>query len=141
MYQPPLLVIDYGTAITFDYISRGGIFEGGMIIPGPEIAFQSLIEKAALLPKKIRLPERSASFLGRSTYDCMASGILQGYGAMTEGLITRFKKRFGPRLKVIATGGFSSRLAGFTRSFDVLDPRHSIKSLRLIFDDLIQNFS
>ena len=68
LYKPPLLIIDFGTAITADYISKKGVFEGGMIIPGPEISFQSLIERAALLPKKIRLPEKALSFIGRSTY-------------------------------------------------------------------------
>ena len=131
LYKAPFLVIDFGTAITFDFVSKKGVFEGGMIIPGPEISFQTLIKRAALLPKKARLPKNSASFLGKTTYDCMTSGILQGYGAMTDGLIERFKKRFGP-LTVIATGGFASALKPFTRNIQKLDPLHSIQSLGLI---------
>lgn len=136
MYKAPLLILDFGTAITADYISRKGVFEGGMIIPGPEIAFQTLIHRAALLPKKSRLPEKSTTFLGKTSYDCMKSGILEGYGAMTDGLVARFKDRFGKNLKVLATGGFARHLKPYTHSMDILDPLHSLKSLHLIFQDL-----
>jgi type III pantothenate kinase len=134
MYKPPLLMIDYGTAITFDYVAENSVFEGGMIIPGPEISFQSLVNRAAQLPKT-RLPKKAPGFIGRSTYDCMASGILQGYGAMTDGLIERFKSKYGRNLKVIATGGFAGHLKPFVSSFDILDPLHSIKSLLLLYKE------
>ncbi len=137
MYKAPLLILDFGTAITADYISGKGVFEGGMIIPGPEIAFQTLIHRAALLPKKARLPEKSVSFLGRTSYDCMKSGILEGYGAMTDGLVERFKARFGKNLKVLATGGFARCLKPYTHSFDIFDPLHSLKSLHLIYKELV----
>jgi type III pantothenate kinase len=65
----------------------------------------------------------------------MSSGILEGYGAMIDGLMSRFKSRFGNKLRVIATGGFSSNLKPFAHSFDILDIRHSIKSLLIIFKD------
>lgn len=137
MHKVPLLILDFGTAITADYISRHGVFEGGMIIPGPEIAFQTLIHRAALLPKKSRLPKKSTTFLGRTSYDCMKSGILEGYGAMTDGLVSRFKARFGKNLQVLATGGFSLHLQPYTHSIDILDPLHSLKSLNLIFKNQI----
>ena len=135
IYKAPLLIIDYGTAITFDYVSKSGVFEGGMILPGPEIAFQTLISRAARLPKKARLPHETASFLGRTTYDCMRSGILEGYGAMTDGLIERFKARYGKNLKVLATGGFARHLKPYAHLFDILDNQHSIKSLILLFKE------
>lgn len=135
-FKPPLLVVDFGTAITFDYVSEKGVFEGGMIVPGPELSFQALIKKAARLPKKARLPERTSSFLGTTTYDCMKSGILEGYGAMADGLVHRFKERFGPKLKVVATGGFASHLKPYTHSFDVLDPKLSIYALQTLFQSL-----
>ncbi len=131
LFKSPVLMIDFGTAITFDYISKAGVFEGGMIIPGPEISFQALIQRAALLPKNMRLPRKASSFLGKTTYDCMTSGVLQGFGAMTDGLISRFKARYG-KLKVIATGGFASHLKPFVSGFDVVDPLHSVKSLLLL---------
>ncbi len=132
-FKPPLLVIDFGTAITFDYVSEKGVFEGGMIVPGPELSFEALIRKAARLPKDARLPHRTSSFLGTTTYDCMKSGILEGYGAMADGLVHRFKQRFGTNLKVIATGGFASHLRPYTHSFDVLDPQLSIYALHTLF--------
>ena len=135
IHGAPILVIDFGTAITFDYVSKRGVFEGGLIVPGPEISFQNLIEKAALLPKKIQLPKKSVSFLGRDTYSCLHSGILQGYGAMTDELVARFKRQFGNSLRVLATGGFALHLESYTRSFDILDPNHSIKSLILAYKD------
>lgn len=135
IHRLPLLMIDYGTAITLDYLSSKGVFEGGMIIPGPEISFQALLQRAALIPKNIRLPKKSTSFLGRTTYDCIRSGILQGYGAMTDGLIARFKKRFGKKLRVIATGGFVKHLGPYCRSLNIKDPKHSLKSLLILFKD------
>jgi len=129
MYRLPILVIDYGTAITVDYIDSKGIFQGGMIIPGPETAYRALGERAALLPKGLPIPKRAKSFLGRNTRECMESGILESYGAMTDGLIQRFRKRYGKNLRVLATGGFAGVIHPYTKSIDTLDPQHSIKSL------------
>lgn len=128
-FKAPFLVIDFGTAITFDYVSPKGVFEGGMIIPGPELSFQALIQKAAKLPKKARLPLKSPHFLGTNTLDSLKSGILEGYGSLTDELISRFKKRFGSGLKVIATGGFSHHLKPYTRSLKTIEPKLSVKSL------------
>lgn len=133
MYKAPALVIDFGTAVTFDYLSKKGVFEGGMIIPGPELSFQALIERAARLPKKTRLPHKTRSFLGTTTIDCLHSGILHGYGAMTDGLIERFKSKYGKGLKVVATGGFAKHLKPYTRQFEIVDPQHSVKSLYLVY--------
>ena len=136
IHKPPILMIDFGTAVTFDYLSRQRIFEGGMIVPGPEIGFQSLVERAALLPAKARLPHKTLSFLGTSTYACMESGILEGYGAMTHGLIERFKARFGRDLHVITTGGFAQHLRRYIHTPHYMDPKHPIKSLLLLYKDL-----
>lgn len=129
MYRLPMLVIDYGTAITFDYIDAKGIFQGGMIIPGPETAYTALGQRAALLPKGLSIPKRAKSFLGRNARECMESGILEGYGAMTDELILRFRKRYGKNLRVLATGGLAGVIRPYTKHIDTLDPKHSIKSL------------
>lgn len=138
MYKPPFIIVNFGTAMTVDYVSKKRIFEGGMIIPGPEIAFQALIQRAALLPKKLRLPYKRSSFLGRTTFDCMSSGILEGYGSMTYELIRRFKRRFGSDIPIIATGGFAPHLRPYAHCFDLVDDRHSIKSLLIIFKDYLR---
>jgi len=133
MHRLPILVIDYGTAITFDYIDTKGVFQGGMIIPGPETAYRALGQRAAMLPKGLPMPKESKSFLGRNTRDCMESGILESYGAMTDELILRFRKRYGKNLRTLATGGFSERLLPYTRNIDTIDPKHSIKSILALF--------
>lgn len=129
MYRLPLLVIDYGTAITFDYIDSKGVFRGGMIVPGPETAYRALGQRAALLPKGLPLPQKAKSFLGRNTRECLESGILEGYGAMTDELIQRFRKRYGKNLRVLATGGFAEVIRPYAKNIDTIDPKHSIKSL------------
>jgi len=129
MYRLPMLVIDYGTAITFDYIDSKGVFHGGMIIPGPETAYRALGQRAALLPKGLSMPRKSKSFLGRNARECMESGILEGYGAMTDELIQRFRKRYGKNLRVLATGGLAEVIRPYTKLIDIIDPKHSIKSL------------
>ncbi len=137
MHRPPFLLISLGTALTADFVSKKGVFEGGMILPGPETAFQALLQRAALLPKRLKFPKRYRSFLGRSTKDCLESGILEGYGSMLDELIRRFKKKTDSKLRVIATGGLASLLKPYTSGIDILDPRHSIKSLLLLFKDRV----
>jgi type III pantothenate kinase len=124
-----MLVIDYGTAITFDYIDSKGVFQGGMIIPGPETAYRALAQRAALLPKNLSLPRKTKTFLGRNARECMESGILEGYGSMTDELIQRFRKRYGKNLRVLGTGGLAGVIRPYTKNIDILDPQHSIKSL------------
>lgn len=133
MYRLPILIIDYGTAITVDYIDSKGIFQGGMIIPGPETAYKALSQRAALLPKELPFPKKSRSFIGRGTRDCMESGILEGYGAMTDELIARFRERYGKNLRILATGGLAGVIRPYTKHIDSIDPQHSIKSLLALF--------
>lgn len=135
IYKAPLLVIDFGTAITFDYLSKRGIFEGGMIVPGPELSFQTLVQRAALIPKNLRLPRRASSFLGSNTLECLSSGVLEGYGAMTDGLIERFRARYGKNLKVIATGGFAGHLKNYSHHLKTLDPLLCLRSLHLLLQN------
>lgn len=133
MYRLPILVLDFGTAITCDYIDAQGVFRGGMIIPGPETAFRALGQRAALLPKGIPLPKRAKSLLGRTTQDCMEAGILLGYGAMTDELIQRFRKKYSKNLRVLATGGFADVIRPYTQNIQIVDPKHSVKSLLALF--------
>ncbi len=136
-YGAPLLILDYGTAITCDYISKKGIFMGGLIIPGPEISLKALSEKAALLPP-IEFPRQYRPFIGRDTRGGMKAGILQGYGAMTDGLVERFRRRFKGRFQVIATGGFARVIYPHTHKIDILDPHLTLKSLARVYQDLIK---
>ena len=137
IHRPPFLLVSLGTALTVDFVSKKGVFAGGMILPGPETAFNALLQRAALLPKQLKFPKSYRSFLGRSTKDCLESGILEGYGSMLDELIHRFKKNADPKLRVIATGGLASLLKPYTSGIDILDPRHTIKSLLLLFKEQV----
>ncbi len=131
-YQAPLLVIDAGTAIKVDFVSKKGVFEGGMIIPGPKIAFQALVDRAALLPKNLSFPSKTRGFIGQTTEDCVSAGILEGYGAMLDGLIERFRARYGKNTRAIMTGGYSHILKSFCVKIDAWDPNLSIQALLLL---------
>lgn len=137
MHKPPFVVLDYGTALTADYVNARGVFLGGMIIPGPELAYQALLAKAALLPKHTRLPRKTPAFLGRTPAECLETGILQGYGAMARGLVDSFKKKYGKSLQVIATGGFAKQLSPLAGCFDVVDSDLCLKSLHQLFEDQV----
>lgn len=139
-YKPPLLILDYGTALTCDFISKEGIFEGGLIIPGPGIAWEALCQKAALLPKlsfpiKRKQSRASHEIIGRNTRQGMEMGILQAYGALTDGLVGRFKKRFGRQLRVVATGGLAQTVASHSSAIDIVDPLLTLNSLLRIYTD------
>jgi type III pantothenate kinase len=134
IYGLPLLILDYGTALTCDYVSDKGIFLGGLIIPGPEISLQALCERAALLPL-IKFPTGTVPFLGRDTQAGMKAGILRGYGAMTDGLVERFQARYGRKFRVIATGGLAKAIAPYASRVDVLDPLLTLKSLVKVYKD------
>ena len=97
------MVIDYGTAITFDVISAKGEYMGGMIVPGMRISLEALTEKTALLPRiKLTKPKE---FIGRDTTNSMLSGIFYGFGALTDDLNNRLKRKLGNKTHIIATGG------------------------------------
>ncbi|OGW78448.1 MAG: hypothetical protein A2Z83_04685 [Omnitrophica bacterium GWA2_52_8] len=131
-YRAPAVIIDFGTAMTVDYLDKNHTFQGGLIIPGPELSYQSLIAKAALLPKNARLPKKNVSFYGKTTYECLQSGILQGYGAMTDELIRRFRAKYGKSILAVATGGFSKHLKPYSKELDRIDPLLTLKAIRLI---------
>jgi type III pantothenate kinase len=108
------LVADFGTAVTFDFISKRGVFEGGLILPGLSTALESLHEKTALLPR-VDLKGKIV-FPGRTSEDCMRTGVLKGYAAMTRSLIEDFKKRFRlKRCPLIVTGGHSTLIRPFLK--------------------------
>lgn len=130
-YELPVLIVDFGTAITFDYVSKGGIFEGGLIVPGIQLSADALAEKTALLPKLVKI-KSVRNLVGRNTKEAMYSGLLNGFGALSDGLIERFRKQYGSKLTVLATGGFAAKIAPYARHFDYVDPLHTIHSLVLI---------
>ncbi|ALL13398.1 type III pantothenate kinase [Caulobacter henricii] len=127
VYPGPLIVIDSGTATTFDIVAADGAFEGGIIAPGINLSMQALHEAAAKLPR-IAI-QRPARVVGKDTVGAMQSGVFWGYIALIEGLITRIKAERSESMTVVATGGVASLFEGATDSIDHFDPDLTIRGL------------
>lgn len=126
-YPGDLIVIDSGTATTFDVIAADGGFEGGIIAPGINLSMEALHQAAAKLPRvAIQKPRR---ILGKDTVGAMQAGVFWGYIALIEGLISRLKGEWGAPLTVIATGGVASLFHGATASIDHFDPDLTIRGI------------
>jgi type III pantothenate kinase len=132
IYEGDLLLIDSGTATTFDVVSGGaergqGAFEGGLIAPGINLSLQALHEAAAKLPRiAIQRPD---VVIGRDTVTSMQSGVFWGYIALIEGLVDRIKAEWGKPMTVVGTGGVASLFEGSTQSIDRFDPDLTIRGL------------
>ncbi|MDP1736082.1 MAG: type III pantothenate kinase [Caulobacter sp.] len=128
-YPGPLIVIDSGTATTFDIVGADGGFEGGIIAPGVNLSMQALHDAAAKLPRiAIQRPERDR-VVGTDTVTAMQSGVFWGYIGLIEGLIRRIKDERGGHLTVVATGGVVSLFEGATDMIDHYDPDLTIRGL------------
>ncbi|MDG2522009.1 type III pantothenate kinase [Caulobacter segnis] len=127
IYGGPLIVIDSGTATTFDVIAKDGAFEGGIIAPGINLSMQALHEAAAKLPR-IAI-QRPARIVGKDTVGAMQSGVFWGYIALIEGLVARIKEERGEPLTVVATGGVASLFEGATKAIDHFDADLTIRGL------------
>ena len=136
MYKSKLIVIDFGTAITFDCITEECEYLGGSILPGIAISLEALASKTAKLPH-IDVTEQPLSIIGKTTSQAMRSGILYGYGAMIDGLVTGIKAEMtnqpDEEVKVIATGGMAELIAPFATSIDAIDPMLTLKGLKIIY--------
>jgi type III pantothenate kinase len=129
---PPLIVVDIGTATVFDAVDVNGDYLGGAIAPGPGIAFEALIQRAAKLYRvEFARPEAA---IGRNTIAALQSGILFGYVGLVEGIVARMKEELGGKAKVIGTGGYAALVAGETNIIDVVDPDLTLKGLLIVFD-------
>lgn len=128
------VVVDFGTATTFDVIHEDGAYLGGVISPGIKLSLKALFEAAAKLPLiEIQEPENGA-VTGGSTEEAMQSGIFWGYVGLIEGIVTRLKAEHGGVDQVIATGGLAGIFADHTDAIDRVDRDLTIKGLRLIYD-------
>ena len=127
----PLIVIDFGTATTFDVIGADGAYEGGVIAPGINPSLEALDRAAAKLPR-IALKEPPQRVIGQATVPAMESGAYCGYVGLIEGLVTRIKGEYGKPMKVVATGGLASLFARATASIDEVDPDLTLRGLLTI---------
>ncbi len=127
----PLIVIDFGTATTFDVIGADGGYEGGVIAPGINLSLEALDRAAAKLPR-IALKEAPQRVIGQATVPAMESGAYWGYVGLIEGLVARIKGEYGQPMKVIATGGLASLFARATACIDAVDSDLTLRGLLAI---------
>ena len=133
-YDGDLVVIDFGTATTFDVVDGSGAYKGGIIAPGINLSLDALVNAAAKLPRiAIEAPE-SNSVIGRTTESQMLTGIYWGYVAMMEGLVTRLKAEIARPARVIATGGLAILFDKHTDLFDAVEPDLTIRGLSLLYN-------
>ncbi|MGB0670961.1 MAG: type III pantothenate kinase [Rhodospirillales bacterium] len=129
-YGGPLIMIDFGTATTFDVINENGDYLGGVIAPGINLSLEALHAAAAKLPRvAIGRPQ---SVIGRNTVDAMKSGVFWGYVSLIEGLVKRIRDEYGVEMDVVATGGLAPLFAGSTPIITKADPDLTLRGLWLI---------
>jgi type III pantothenate kinase len=131
-YGGPACVVDFGTATTFNAITKDGEYLGGAITAGVNLAAEALYTRAAKLPRiDLQVPP---SVIGRNTVHAMQSGLLFGYVSMVEGMVARFRSELGGGMKVIATGGLAEVVAKETQVIDIIAPWLTLEGLRLIWE-------
>jgi type III pantothenate kinase len=131
-YKTPLIVVDFGTATTFDVVDGAGNYCGGVIAPGINLSLNALHMAAAKLPS-VRI-RRTEHVIGKDTVACMQSGLFWGYVSLVEGLVARIKKEFGQPMGVVATGGLAPLFDGATTAIERVDPNLTLWGLRLVYE-------
>jgi type III pantothenate kinase len=129
-----LIVIDFGTATTFDWVSPKGAYKGGIIAPGINLSLDALVAAAAKLPRIAIEAPPSKSVMGLTTESQMLIGVYWGYIAMIEGLVSRMKDQIGAPAKVIATGGLATIFEAHSDVFDVTEPDLTIHGLAIMYE-------
>jgi type III pantothenate kinase len=130
-FKAPLIIIDFGTATTFDVVDEKGNYVGGAIAPGVNLSLEALHAAAAKLPRVAI--GRPRSVIGKATVPAMRSGIYWGYVGLIEGLVDRIKKEFGAPMTVVATGGLAPLFAESTRVIEHLAPDLTLRGLQEIY--------
>jgi type III pantothenate kinase len=131
-YGTPLVVVDFGTATTFDYIDATGAYLGGAIVPGIGISAEALYQRAAKLPRVELTKPRTV--IGRNTVAAMQAGIIFGYAGQVDGIVKRISKEFNVQPRVIATGGLAELIAGESETIEKVDPLLTLEGLRIVYE-------
>ena len=130
-YKGALIVVDFGTATTFDIVGETGDYEGGVIAPGANVSAESLHQAAAMLPRVA--VQRTQNVIGKDTIPAMQSGLFWGYVGLLEGLVARIKEEYGKPMTVVGTGGLANLFYRQTTAIDHLDPDLTIRGLIQIY--------
>ena len=133
-HTPPVVVVDFGTALVFDAVGREGDYLGGTIAPGIGISAQALFDGAAMLNRVEVTAPPSGSVIGRNTVDGMQAGMFYGYVEMVRGMVRRFKEEIGDDATVIATGGYANEIAAAAGCVDAIEPDLNFEALRLVYE-------
>ena len=134
-YRRSLIIIDFGTATTFDAISEKGEYLGGAISPGIMIASEALFREASKLPR-VEIFERPESVIGKDTIGGIKSGIIFGYAGLVDGIVGRMKAQMDPVPKILATGGLAPLMADVALSIEKVEPSLTLEGLRIISEDM-----
>lgn len=131
-YGAPVIILDFGTATTFDVVSADGCYQGGVIAPGLGVSAEALFEKAARLHRvDIQRPQR---VVGRNTEESVQSGLFHGYAALVDGLVAKIRGEIGDATKVIATGGLARVFAEEIDDLEAVDTGLTLEGLRLLWE-------
>ncbi|MCC6220566.1 MAG: type III pantothenate kinase [Deltaproteobacteria bacterium] len=126
----PSVLVDFGTATTFDVLSASGTYEGGLIAPGLQISSDALFQKASKLwTIELKTPKH---LIGKNTPDSMLAGIMFGYVGLVDGIIARLKRELGENMRVMATGGMASMIAGQSEHIEKVMPNLTLEGLRIL---------
>lgn len=137
LYGGPIIVLDFGTATTYDYVDKNGAFVAKVTSPGIQISAEALFRNAAQLPN-IAI-EKPVSILGKDTVTSMQAGLVYGYIGQVEYIVSRMIEEIGMKgVKVVATGGYGRMFHEETRAIDIFDPQLSLKGLKIIHDKNIK---
>jgi type III pantothenate kinase len=132
LYGGPIIAVDFGTATTFDCISEGGEYMGGVIVPGVHISMDALFERASKLHRvEIARPK---SVIGKTTTGALQSGLLYGYAGLVDAMVERIRPELGEQARAIATGGLARRIANETSSIEEVVPFLTLEGLRILFE-------
>jgi type III pantothenate kinase len=131
-YRTALVVVDFGTATTFDYVSAGGAYEGGAIAPGIIISAEALFLKASKLPR-VEIFAKPKEVIAKETISSINAGLIYGYAGLVDGIVERIKDQAGTDLKVIATGGLAPLISSETKTIDHVEEFLTLEGLKILF--------
>jgi len=133
LYNGPVIIVDYGTAITICLVTKKGYYKGGIILPGIEMTARALTQKTALLPH-VKALKKPGQLIGQDTKESILSGLVYGLNEMVDGLIRKVKKEVKTPVKVLSTGGASKFFFSYSKEIDKIDRDLTLKGLYYIYE-------